>query len=419
MSSLRALLDWMVCSPRRAFIFLFLLSLVIRLHNPAQIPFGVFYPNPERELGAIVTSLRQTGEFADPYLLPTGATAHLPPLYPYLLALNFRLFGFSWIAGYMNMLLVVLAGSLLVALLPWLSGQFGLGRQSGFIAGLISAWIVTWPSHGEYLAGLFMGMLLVAFLHRWTRNRLSWHASLLLGLGVGIALHLQPAILTVVLGCLAFELLWSKHQRQSTYLIVLILAILLTCVPWAWRNYQVFNTLVFIRSNFGLELRMGNNPGALATFEEMDARGSELLHPRLDLSEARKVQDLGEIEYMREAQHDAVAWIVSHPDEFLWLTMRRIANVWIGPLHRPSGIPAVLGLTLLALLGLWWTFPALTTPQRAVLIIPLAAYPLTYYFVAYMPRYRMPIDWILLILAGAAAWNRIMPKPERKVEPGQ
>jgi hypothetical protein len=57
-------------------------------------------------------------------------------------------------------------------------------------------------------------------------------------------------------------------------------------------------------------------------------------------------------------------------------------------------------------------YPALSIPQRAVLIIPLVTYSLIYYFVAYMPRYRMPIDWILLILAGAAAWSWMMPKPE-------
>jgi len=70
---------------------------------------------------------------------------------------------------------------------------------------------------------------------------------------------------------------------------VLVLATLLTCLPWTWRNYKTFNALVFIRSNFGLELRMGNNPGALATFEEMDAQG-DYLHPRVDINEARKMQ---------------------------------------------------------------------------------------------------------------------------------
>jgi len=413
MSSLRALLDWMVRSPWRAFIVLFLLSLTIRLYNPSKIPIGVFFLNPEREFGAIVKSLVQTGEFADPYLLPTGPTAHLPPVYPYLLALIYRLFGLSWIAGYVKMFLIVLAGSLLVALLPWFSDRFGLGRQAGFIAGLAGAWIVDWPEHGEYLTGLVLGLLVVAFLNRWTGNRLSWQASFLLGLAVGVALHLQPAILTVVLGCLAFELWWGRRQQQRSYLGVLILAVLLACLPWAWRNYQTFNTLVFVRSNFGLELRMGNNPRALATFEEMDVR-VEYLHPRVNLIEARKMQNVGEIEYMRGAQREAVAWIVSHPAGFVWLTLRRIANVWVGPLHRPSGIPAVLALTILALLGLWRSFPALSIPQRAALIIHLAAYPLVYYFVAYMPRYRLPIDWILLILAGTAAWSWLMPKPETR-----
>jgi hypothetical protein len=40
-------------------------------------------------------------------------------------------------------------------------------------------------------------------------------------------------------------------------------------------------------------------------------------------------------------------------------------------------------------------------------LIPLATYPLIYYIVAYMPRYRIPIDWILYILAGAAVWQLI------------
>jgi hypothetical protein len=37
-------------------------------------------------------------------------------------------------------------------------------------------------------------------------------------------------------------------------------------------------------------------------------------------------------------------------------------------------------------------------------MIPLICYPLVYYVVIYMPRYRVPLDWILLLLAGAAVW---------------
>jgi hypothetical protein len=37
-------------------------------------------------------------------------------------------------------------------------------------------------------------------------------------------------------------------------------------------------------------------------------------------------------------------------------------------------------------------------------MMPLIWYPLIYYLVAYMPRYRVPLDWILFLLAGAAVW---------------
>lgn len=55
----------------------------------------------------------------------------------------------------------------------------------------------------------------------------------------------------------------------------------------------------------------------------------------------------------------------------------------------------------------WRSIPKITIPQRAAFLIPLITYPLIYYIVAYMPRYRIPIDWILFILAGAAAWQLI------------
>ena len=34
----------------------------------------------------------------------------------------------------------------------------------------------------------------------------------------------------------------------------------MTIMPWLVRNYEVFGTPVFVRDNFGIELRIGNNP---------------------------------------------------------------------------------------------------------------------------------------------------------------
>ena len=418
LSAFSADVAWLIRSPWRSFVVLFLLSFIYRLNQLKHIPDMDLIPNAHRELGAIAISLMTTGQFADPYLIPTGPTAHLPPVYPFIVSVIYRWFGLTATAGYVSLLFIILTCSLLYAMLPWLSGQFGLSQQAGFFGGLAGALVVEseWQDLGERLTGFFLGLLLVAFLLRWTKGRTSWRGSLFLGMAIGAAFHLQPALLPVILGCMAFEFWWGRSQQKRTFLTVMTLGIVLACIPWAWRNYTTFNALFFIRSNLGLELRMGNHEGAAATMEEMDAQMNRQRvhrHPTVDLSEARILLDVGEIEYMRQARQEALDWIRTHPGDFLRLTIQRIANLWLGPLHKPWVPSGVLALTLFAFWGFWLTLPTLTTPQRAILIIPLATYPIIYYFVAYMPRYRVPIDWILFILAGAVVSSWIGDRKTR------
>jgi hypothetical protein len=409
LSALSGCLTRLVRSQWRSFIVLLLLSFVPRLTQLSHMPAIALIPNADRELGAIAISLTQSGHFADPYALPTGPTAHLPPLYPLIVSLIYRTLGLTPAAGYASRLLIAASASVLYALLPWIADQFGLSRQAGFLGGVVAALADPhWYDHGEYLAAIVLSLLLVAFLRRWTAGRVPCGRSLLLGLGIGTAFHLQPALLSVVVGCFAFELWWKRGRRNAISLAVCALGILLACSPWALRNYVTFHSLFFIRSNLGLELRMGNHQGAAATFEEMDARPyTHYQHPTLLALEAAKLREIGEVEYMRLAGRDALAWIRAHPGEFLSLTLKRFANLWGGPLYRPQAAPGVLLLTILAICGFWLNVRTLTTPQRAVLIIPLVTYPLIYYVVAYMPDYRVPINWILLLLVGSLVWSGI------------
>jgi hypothetical protein len=157
-----------------------------------------------------------------------------------------------------------------------------------------------------------------------------------------------------------------------------------------------------------LELRLGNHDGAAADMEVMDAReGDSMRHPGNNREEAFKVRELGEMEYMRQAKREAVEWISAHPSEFLRLTASRVIHFWFGPLHQPLMAAAISLLTILALLGARRTLPALTMPQRAALLIPLVTFPLVYYIVTYMSRYAVPINWLLLMFAGAEVWHWI------------
>jgi len=77
-----------------------------------------------------------------------------------------------------------------------------------------------------------------------------------------------------------------------------------------------------------------------------------------------------------------------------------VAHFWCGPIHEPWQFLGRSLLTLLAALGAWRVLPRLDGEHRAALLIPLAAYPLIYYLVPYTARYRLPVDGILLLLAG-------------------
>lgn len=402
LNALRAGADWIVLSPWRSFILIFLLGFATRLDQLNQIHPRDLIPDASRELGAIAISLMETGEFANPYMIQTGPTAHLPPIIPFINSMIYRWFGLTSTAGYVSRLFIIVNGSILYAMLPWLSGKLGTNRYAGFIGGIAGVLLLNWHGHGEYPTGIAMGLILVAFLSRWTKNNISWKSSILLGLGIGIAFHVQPALLPVTLGCMAFEMWWSRNYRRWAYLSVLALGILIACIPWGWRNYTTFNSIFFIRSNFGLELRLGNHEGAVPAIDVIVAQEQNPRHPKANFAEVKKLREIGEIAYMREAQNEALEWIRSNPGDFLWLTLGRFSHVWAGPLHEPGKAVGISALTLLALWGAWRTIPRLTLPQRAAILIPLGTYPLVYYLMAYLPRYRVPIDWILFILAGAA-----------------
>ena len=272
-----------------------------------------------------------------------------------------------------------------------------------------------WPqflAHGEALSAVLLGLLAVAIVRRWSSSR-SRTSSLLLGAAFGVSFHVQPVFLFILLGYLAFEL-WRRSDRARWGSAALVLAgAFVVCVPWGVRNYRAFDAVFFVRSNFGLELRMGNHEGATANIDDPHFN-TYAGHPRTHREEALRVRELGEVAYMRESGREAMAWIRSSPGEFVRLTAQRVRYVWLGPLDDPLMSLAFVTLAGLAALGIVGMFTrrgrsgatagSLERAQAAELLIPLLTFPLVYYLVPWQHRYRFPIEWILFLLAGAALW---------------
>lgn len=389
----------------RVFVLIFCLSFAVRLALfAAWASTREDFYRPGGENGRVALSLLRTGRFADPYLIPTGPTAHPTPLWPAVLALIYRAFGVTATAGYVRALAAIASYSLLFALMPWLAQRLGLGMRAGTIAGVAGA-LIPQPLYEIAGAGvsahaaLALGLVTTAFLQRWTSDRRSIPGSLALGVACGAAFHVSPPVLPVVLGSLLFELWWRRGRRAWVLPAWVAAGAVLACAPWTWRNYTALHGWFFIRSNFGLELRIANRPGAHPDIDAALAREGTLRHPSENLEEARRVRDLGEAEYMRQARSEATEWIRTHPGEFLRLTLLRFACFWCGTPRLPWRMAFTTLVTLLALLGLRRILPVLTVPGRAALLIPLAAFPLVYYTVSYVEHYPAPLAWLLLLLA--------------------
>ena len=407
---------WIFRSHKRTFVFIFLLGFAVRAALLAVwVSNHADFYRLGGEIGKVALSLLRTGQFANPYMIPTGPTAHPTPVSPSLLALIYHAFGMTTTAGYVRALIGISSHSTLCALLPWFARKLGLGARAGILAGV--AWaLIPFQGLGEGIglggsahAALTFGLLTVAFLHRWTAGRSSTAGSLLLGVACGAAFHVLPPLLLVVLGYLTFELWWKRGRREWLLTACVAAGAALACVPWTWRNYTALHGWFFIRSNFGLELRIANHPGADADIEVTFARQGTIRHPSENLEEARLVRDLGEAEYNRRARNEAIEWIRAHPAEFLRLTLMRFLHFWCGQLRYPWLAALFTTVTVLALLGLRRIVPALGVPGRAALLIPLATFPLVYYVVSYVAHYPAPLAWLLLLLAGYEVQSRIGP----------
>jgi hypothetical protein len=75
----------------------------------------------------------------------------------------------------------------------------------------------------------------------------------------GTAALINPTVLALAPAFLAWRL-W--HREPWRHLGLAAATAALCVAPWLARNYLVFHRPIFIRDNFGVELRLGNQPGS-------------------------------------------------------------------------------------------------------------------------------------------------------------
>lgn len=380
---------------RHSFWLIFAVSSLIRIVKvlAAPRPPGTHLSEMEN----IARSLALHGTFADPYLLPTGPTAHTAPGYPLLLGLIFLLFGTGVAGETMSRIVSAIVASIQYALLPRVSTALGLPRFTGAVAGLLAALA---PYKG-YVEGSrdsvdqpYVALALVLlFLYTWK----AWSSPaetispLARGLWWGLASLFSPILGFVFAAIIGYEFF---AMRRHAGLAPLLAAFAAIQAPWAIRNWMEFHAFVPARSNFGLELRVSNRPESYALMEDNVSHGvMRRFHPGLNEDEARKVAAQGEIAYTRSEMADARAEIRRDPARFLRLTGERFWRFWLAPSRRFKTTAVSAAITLLGLLGLC-LLPA--NPGIRLTWLILVTYPLVYYFIQVDARYTYPLGWIFL-----------------------
>ena len=362
------------------------------------------------EMGFLASSLLHGHGLSSPFGVPTGPTAMIAPGYPILIAAVFFVFGTYTFASEIAIIaLQILVSLVTIWLMMRLCRQL-LDDRTAILAGAFWAvslpllWIPTIFWETSLSACALPAMLLLAlYCHRQP----TINAWLLLGVSSAIVALVNPALLPTLLAILAWSA-WQTRRISRTRPLVGLLALLLIFSVWPIRNACRFHAFIPLRSTAGIELWMGNRPGATGFLDES-------IFPMYNKSELASYVTMGEVAYTRDKTAQAWDYIRAHPAIFLRLTLRRCFRFWSGT--GSAGAPLIYELhalltSLLGFAGLAFLYRNRMRAFAVLMALPLLLFPLPYYITHAEIRYRLNIDPLMTILAAyavtqlAAAWCR-------------
>jgi hypothetical protein len=393
-----------------------LAALAIRLIVMAFVYSDFLQPGRDHwefgyEMGRMARSVAEGRGFGNPYWMTTGPSALIPPVYPYLIAGIFKVFGINTKASALVILSLNSLFSALTCIPIFLVARKIVGEGVAKWATWLWAFFpyaVYFPTNTMWYHGL-VGLLLAWQV--WMVLRLEQSAGIAewIGFGAlsGFAAMTDPAtlgILPILIGWTCYRL----HQRRQRWFAPAVTAcavVVLAVTPWMVRNYEVFHKPVFLRDGLWLEVYVGNVGNSLHWWN-----GD--IHPAGSVEEQNEYVQLGELGYMNLKKQQSIAYIKSHPGTFVVRSIRRAVFFWTGfwslnraylqeePMDRINFF-FLFPTTMLMLFSLRKLFRE--APAQAVLIgLLLLVFPLPYYFTHPDLTYREPLEPLVALLVAYA-----------------
>jgi 4-amino-4-deoxy-L-arabinose transferase-like glycosyltransferase len=367
------------------------------------------------EMGRVARALATGYGYADPFVGHTGPTAWVPPLYPWLLAAAFKLFGVytalsAWVIFTINSIFSAATAPLIYRI---------AARCYNRKVAVWSAWLwALYPAAMQYAVRWVWDMCLTAFLftcvlllalkmrgigdpqpQQTRQTTAQW--LLFAALWALIALS-NPSLLLFLPVCGIWILIGARPLstgfKNATLAGLLFFAML---APWTIRNWRVFHTFVPLRDNLGAEMEAANGPGS---------NGLEVTAATLPLvardPQTMLYKSLGEIRYVRLEGRLAKAYIAAHPVHYLLISLKRFYFFWVSVPHPVEHHPAneffrELNYCFLSITGILGLALSLKnrTPAAKLFVWAFLLLPITYYLIIANARYRHPLEPLIAILS--------------------
>jgi len=194
----------------------------------------------------------------------TGGVFFRAPLYPYFLALVYRIFGHDYLIA---RLIQFLMGSFSCVLVYFLAKRI-FNRRTAAIAGVAaSLYGVLIYYDGELLIPVllvFLDLVLILSL-LWADQKPSYARWGVCGAVLGLSALARPNILLVGAALVVWMIIRSKNRGKaagSKSLVCFVLGAILVVSPVTIRNYVRGHDLVLIASQGGMNFYIGNNAGS-------------------------------------------------------------------------------------------------------------------------------------------------------------
>ncbi|MCM8768780.1 MAG: glycosyltransferase family 39 protein [Candidatus Omnitrophica bacterium] len=323
-----------------------------------------------------------------------------PPLFPIFLASVYTFFGHSYLAAKLALAIISTLSVLLVyRLASRLFDQTHAQLASGICAIYPSFIFFTGYLAPETLT-MFCLLTFADSLTSATQSRVYWRW-FLAGVWLGACILCR----TIMILFFIFVLLWMAIQRMkwkylTSAFAIFILGMVLTIIPWIWRNWRIHGVFLLHSTDSGQALYINNNPRSFS----FEPSGTAFTYDPIEIGR------LTELEATRVLSARAITFIKNYPEKFALYIWRRFLNFWRPFPYTVSGPGRnyTFGHQIFSLLYtgpvLFLAAVVLFTDRKqwarlSLILFLIVYYSGTYILVRAIIRYRIPLEPFLIILA--------------------